>query len=348
MKYSARPSRPRWPRRVLWVVGIAIVVLVSVTVVMRHVYDENLKPASSSSRSVTVSIAPGSSAKSIGTKLKTLGLIRSSWAFEWYVSSKEVRDGLQAGTYSLQPDQTTPQIVEQLTHGLIATNLVTILPAQRLDQLRTAFADAGFSKSEIASALNPANYANNPALVDKPPGASLEGYLYPDSFEKDSETSLPTIVNESLTEMGQHLTPDIRAAFAAQGLSTYQGIILASIVEQEVSNASDRAQAAQVFLSRLRTGITLGSDVTAFYGAIVAGQTPSVSYDSPYNTRLHLGLPPAPISNVSASSLQAVAHPANTNWLFFVSGDDGKTYFSQTEQQHEQQTQQYCHKLCQQ
>src|SRR6266702_3302644 len=98
MKYSARPSRPRWPRRVLWVVGIAIVVLVSVTVVMRHVYDENLKPASSSSRSVTVSIAPGSSAKSIGTKLKTLGLIRSSWAFEWYVSSKEVRDGLQAGT----------------------------------------------------------------------------------------------------------------------------------------------------------------------------------------------------------------------------------------------------------
>ncbi|HKR81571.1 MAG TPA: endolytic transglycosylase MltG [Candidatus Saccharimonadales bacterium] len=348
MKYNARSQSRRWPRRFLVAVAALLVAALLAMVAIRYVYNQNLKPVSSSTKSVSVTIESGTSSKAIAGKLKKLGLIRSTWAFEWYISSKEVRAALQAGTYSLQPDQSTPQIVEQLTHGLIATHLVTILPAQRLDQIRVAFKNAGFSTDQINRALDPTNYAKNATLVDKPAGASLEGYLYPDSFQKDSDTKLSTIVNESLTEMGQHLTPDIRAAFAAQGLSTYQGVILASIVEQEVSNASDRAQAAQVFLTRLRSGISLGSDVTAFYGAVLAGQKPSVNYDSAYNTRLHTGLPPTPISNVSDSSLQAVAHPANTNWLFFVSGDDGKTYFSHTVQEHEQQTQQYCHKLCQQ
>lgn len=346
--YQTRQPRRRWPRRVLWVIAIIVVLLVLATVGVRTMYNQNLKAVSNSSQAVTVTIGEGLSSKAIAAKLKKLGLIRSTWAFQWYISTKEVRDALQAGTYSLRPDQTTPQIVGVLTHGKIATNLITILPAQRLGQIRTAFESAGYTKAEIDEALNPAEYVGNPALVDKPAGASLEGYLYPDSFQKDSGTSLKTIVSESMAEMNKRLTPDIRAAFAAQGLSTYQGIILASIVEQEVSNASDRAQAAQVFLTRLRTGISLGSDVTAFYGALLAGQKPSVTYDSPYNTRLHTGLPPTPISNVSASSLAAVAHPAATNWLFFVSGDDGKTYFSQNLQQHEQQVQLYCHKLCHQ
>jgi UPF0755 protein len=90
----------------------------------------------------------------------------------------------------------------------------------------------------------------------------------------------------------------------------------------------------------------LQSDVTAFYGAILAGQPPSVSYDSSYNTYLHPGLPPGPISNVSQSSLNAVAHPANTTWLYFVAGDNGTVYFSQTAQQHQAQVEEYCKQLC--
>jgi UPF0755 protein len=146
--------------------------------------------------------------------------------------------------------------------------------------------------------------------------------------------------------MQDHLTPDVRGAFAKQGLSTYQGVILASIVEQEVTRTDDRAQAAQVFLKRLSQNMMLGSDVTAFYGAVLAGKTPTVSYDSPYNTRLHTGLPPTPISNVSESSLQAVAHPATTDWLYFVAGDDGVTHFSRTLEEHEALTRQYCTRLC--
>jgi len=78
----------------------------------------------------------------------------------------------------------------------------------------------------------------------------------------------------------------------------------------------------------------------------LAGKTQSVTYDTPYNTYLHKGLPPTPVSNVSEVSLQAVAHPANTDWLYFVSGDDGTTYFSKTLQDHDALVAKYCHKLC--
>jgi UPF0755 protein len=86
--------------------------------------------------------------------------------------------------------------------------------------------------------------------------------------------------------------------------------------------------------------------VTAFYAAGQAGQGQTLGVDSPYNTRLHTGLPPGPIGNFSASALSAVAHPSNTDYLFFVAGDDGKIHFSHTEAEHEQNIKQYCTKAC--
>jgi UPF0755 protein len=117
-------------------------------------------------------------------------------------------------------------------------------------------------------------------------------------------------------------------------------------VIQEVNKPSDQAQAAQVFLYRLKHNSGLGSDVTTRYGAILAGRPPSLTYDSPYNTHIHQGLPPTPISTVSLSSLGAAAHPAGTNWQFFVTGDNGTTYFSTNLQDHQALTAKYCHKLC--
>lgn len=330
---------------------VALIVLAVLAVAIAAVwrfYDLNLKPLSSdeNAQAQTIVIESGTSPKGIALLLQEKGIIRSSWTFERYVQSKNVASDLKAGTYSLSPRQSVPDIVGQLTHGKVTTELVTILPGQRLDQIRQSLLNDGFSAADVDKALDPATYADNPVLVDKPVGNSLEGYLYPDSFQRTSETKPWTIVEQSLAEMQAHLTPDVRAAFAANGLSTYQGIILASIVEQEVSKPSDRAQAAQVFIKRLKTGMPFGSDVTAMYGSQLAGKGASLTYDSPYNTLIHTGFPPTPISNVSESSLQAVAHPANTDWLFFVAGDDGTTYFSKTIEEHEALTAKYCHKLC--
>ncbi|HKU18695.1 MAG TPA: endolytic transglycosylase MltG [Candidatus Saccharimonadales bacterium] len=349
MRYTSRPPRRRWPRRLIACVAVLVIALVGATMVVRHAYFESLKPLSSTNQTTQlVTIEKGSTVDGIATQLKKAGLIRSAWAFKLYVSSKNVRDALEAGTYSLDPGQSVPQIVSQLTHGKVATDLVTILPGQRLDQIRATLLNYGFRQTDVDAALDPASHAGAAALVDKPASGSLEGYLYPDSYQKTSATTPKQIVDEALAEMDAQLTPDIRAAFAQQGLSTYQGIILASIVEQEVNTQSDRQQAAQVFIKRLHLGMALGSDVTAYYGSLVAGKGKTLSYDSPYNTLIHTGLPPTPISNVNASALQAVAHPAATDWLYFVTGDDGVTHFSQTLEEHEAATAQYCHKLCSQ
>jgi UPF0755 protein len=349
MRYTSRPPKRPIVKRLVIITVVLLVMLVAATAVVRHIYFENLKAVSTSTgQAKRITIESGATNDQIAAQLKNNGLIRSTWAFRLYVNSKDVRDDLEAGTYVLETSQSLPEIVSQLTHGKIATDLVTIIPGQRLDQIRSTLTNYGFAKADIDVALEPATYANNPALVDKPSGASLEGYIYPDSYQKTDATKPQQVIEASLKEMDAKLTPELRTAFAKQGLSTYEGVVLASVVEQEVSRASDRAIVAQVFLKRLHSDMQLGSDVTALYGSHLAGKTGSLTYDSPYNTLIHKGLPPTPISNLSNSSLQAVAHPAATDYLYFVAGDDGATHFTHTFEEHEAAISQYCKKLCNQ
>lgn len=313
---------------------------------VRKTYLQYLQPVNSSTESKHVTIAPGSTVKEIAEQLKSAGLIRDTWVFEWYVRNQDLRDKLQAGTYSLRPNMSVPEIVDIIANGKVAIDLVTILPGQRLDQIAAGLQKAGFTKEQVTAGLNPKLYENHPALVDKPEGASLEGYLYPESFQKTATTSVETIVRASLDEMQKRLTPTTRKGITKQGLTVYEGIILASIIDKEVSSAKDKPTVAQVFLKRNRIGMQLGSDVTAFYGAYLAGAEPTVFFDSPYNTRLYAGFPPGPISNVSQSALEAIVNPSNTDYLYFVAGDDGVTYFSHTVEEHERLTREHCKKLC--
>jgi UPF0755 protein len=172
--------------------------------------------------------------------------------------------------------------------------------------------------------------------------------LYPDSFQKQANTPAATIVRESLDEMQSHLTNDVIAGFTAQGLTPYQGVVLASIVLGESGDAEIQPTVAQVFLLRIKQGMMLQSDVTPNYAADIANKPRSLSIESPYNTYLHTGLPPGPISNVTSSALKAVAHPSNTDYLYFVAGDDNKVHFSRTVAEHESLVKQYCSKKCQQ
>lgn len=356
MTYSATPytmHSPRTPKRrrvgyyALVVATILVLLAVAAGFTAKRYYDNNLKAVSSDSTTKTVTIAAGTSLDKIAATLQGNGLIRSQRVFMVYVKLEGAAGYLQSGTYEFSPNQTTQQIVAQLTHGKVATKLVTILPGQRIDQIRASFIQQGFSEDETDKALDPAAHATHPLLKDLPKIPNLEGLLFPDSFQRTETTKLTNIVNQSLNLMQKQLTADIRQGYAAQGLNTYQGIILASLVEQEVANQSERAQAAQVFFKRIKVGMPLGSDVAAFYGSETAGRGRDIAYDTPYNTRLHTGLPPTPVSNVTKSSLEAVAKPADTDWLYFVSGDDGITYFSKTFPEHEALIKQHCIKLCQ-
>lgn len=339
----------KWNKKTKFVavaVTVAVILILAAAVLVRVTYDRALQPVSDSQNIVLVEVPSGSSVEEIADTLKDKGVIRESWAFEWYVRNSPLKEDLKAGTYALRPSQDVPEIVEVLARGVVATDLVTILPGSRIDQVRAALINSGFKPAEVDKALDPAEYAGHPALVDKPADASLEGYLYPESFQKTAQTTPQDVVKASLDEMSKRLTPEWRQAVAGQGLSVHQAIILASIVEQEVGNPADRPVVAQVFLKRFREGMPLQSDVTVIYGAINAGKKPSLQYDSAYNTFTNNGLPVGPISNVSEGSLNAVANPAGTQYVFFVAGDDGKTYFAFTAEEHQANVDKYCKTLC--
>lgn len=313
---------------------------------VQYWYKQQLKPVSQSQTAVTLTVPSGATVKQIAALLETKGLIRSAQAFEWYVRNNDLRDSLQAGQYQILPSQSVSEIANILSQGKVQKNLFTILPSQRLDQIKASLIKAGFNEADVTAALDPAAYKNHPALVSKPTDASLEGYLYPETFQTTSSTTPEEIIRQSLDQMAKVLTPGLIDEFQKQGLGVHKAITLASIVEQEVSNGDDRRMVAQVFLNRLKIGMMLGSDVTYRYAAQMTGKDPSPFIDSPYNTRKYTGLPPGPISNVSSSSLLAVARPAANDYLFFVAGDDGKTYYSKTVAEHEALVKQYCKILC--
>jgi len=344
-----RYSKRRHVRKVAFIVALVFVLAIGGgAFLVRRAYNQNLRAVSASQKNIQFTVEPDSGVSDVAANLKKAGLIRSAWAFEWYFRNNGLNQYLQAGTYSLRPNLTVPEIADTLTTGKIETSLVTIPPGLRIDQVRQMLVDKyGFTVESVDAALNPANYANHPALVDKPKGATLEGYLFPESFQKTAESSPQKIVQSSLDEMQGALTPELRAGIVRQGLTVHQGIILASVLEQEVSDPNDKKIVAQVLLKRLREDRALQSDKIKIVGAILAGQKPSITYDSAYNTYTHKGLPPTPISNVSRGSLDAVASPSSTDYLYFVAGDDGKTYFSRTLAEHEALTAQHCKTLCQ-
>ncbi len=317
-----KARRKRWLKWFIIIAVIGLLLLIGGVIFARNYYNSNLKPVSSQQSLIEVEIEPGQTLPEISKQLKAKKLIRNQQVFEQYVRNNGAAEDIKAGTYELSPSYGVPEIVSVLTQGKIVSKLVTILPGARIDQVEKMLTSAGYSEAVVKDALNPANYVDHPALVDKPADASLEGYLYPESFERTSSTTAKQIVTASLDEMQKRLTPEIRQAFTAQGLTSHRAIILASIVENEVSKPEERQQAAQVFLKRLKTGMMLQSNATD-------------NLSPEYDTYTIAGLPPGPISNVTQSTLEAVAYPAQTDYLYFVSGKDCVTRFGATLEQHE-------------
>jgi UPF0755 protein len=332
VSYSLRGKRHIIPNKLIIIAAVIILLLVTSVIAVRSVYYQNLKPVSTSQKTQLVTIPLGASVKEIAAILQKEGLIRTAWAFEWYIRNHALRDKIQAGTYSIRPNQNVADIVDILTQGKIQTDRFTVFPGERIDEVRADLINSGYSTTDVDKALNPATYRNHPALADMPSDVtSLEGYLYPETIHKTASTSPEAVITLFLDELQKRLTPEVRNQIVAQGLTVHQGIILASIVENEVSNTNpnDRPQVAQVFLKRLKLGMKLESDATASYGEVLEQS------ENLYNTYNNSGLTPTPISSVTLSSLQAVGNPATSNWLYFVTGKDCVTRFSSTLEEHQ-------------
>lgn len=209
-----------------------------------------------------------------------------------------------------------------------------------------------YTEAEIDEAFD-AEY-NYDFLTSRPEGATLEGFLYPETLNFYSNSTVRDILNAFLAEMGKVISENnLIELYANQNLSLYDGVIMASIVQKEAPSP-EQPTVAQIFLSRLEMGMSLGSDVTVSYALdtidperqIYRDNSTALLIESCYNTRLYSGLPCGPISNPGLSALLAVANPTDTSYLYFLTGDDGLMYYGYTESEHIQNIYQHCQQLC--
>lgn len=337
---ESKPKSIRKKRSNLQVVaGILIALLISAVMGLLLWYGVQTSPKTKEPVYHVVTIIPGATRQQIAELLQEKLVIRSSSAFLWHIKITG-KNSLQAGSYRLSSNLTAAEVANILAGGKTSSVDILIAPGLRLAQIKQRLVTAGFEQAEIEQALEAVR--DHPLLKGVPKNSPLEGYLFPDTYKVGPETTAEQLIRLMLDTFEKKITPEIRSGLKNQGLSLSEAIILASIVQKEVSDYPTQQKVAQVFLKRLSEGRVLGSDVTFLYAAAETGQAATPALNSPYNTRKVAGLPPSAIANFNIDALKAVANPAKTTYNYFVAGDNGITYFSDTIEQHEAYTRQYC------
>jgi len=305
-------------------------------------YQLQLQPVNGQEIAVEFTVEPGTGAVTISDNLESKELIRSSTAFQFYLKQRSDSANLRTGTYLLSPSLSASEIADVLVDGKVAQRLVTIAPGLHLGKLKDSLVTQGFKEEDIEKAL-----VRKDLLVDvKPPDASLEGYLFPESYSLPLNASVDDLVERAADEFAKNLSDELKTSLINRNISVADAVILASIIQGETDNANEQKNVAEVFLNRLEVDMPLGADPTFRYAAYVEGLPESPSIDSPYNTRINRGLPPGPISNFKITALEAVANPGDHDYMFFVTGDDGKFHYSKTLEEHEEKVDKYCIELC--
>ena len=324
------------------VLGAVLVVLAGVSVWLGL----NLQPLDpSDDATVKIEIRSGASIEEAAAILGGKQLIRSNIAY--IVFSRLTFSNLAAGTHSVSPSMSIPEIARELSSSGQNSYSLTIIPEINLLDLRELLKKYDFSDEQITAALH--KQYDHPLLASKPADVDLEGYIFPDTYEMHDEDSLEKLFEKAFDNLYNKLTTDgSLALMRSRDLNIHELLTLASIVGREVPTETDQKTVAGVFWNRLDAGIPLGSDPTFRYAYEVGlCEQNSPSCDSIWNTRKYAGLPPGPIANMKYSTIQAVLMPTSSNYYYFVSGDDGTTHFSSTEEEHRLNVQNYCTTLCQ-
>jgi len=280
-------------------------------------------------------------------RLTDAGLIRNGEALHDYLQYSGLDTTLQAGDYQLSPAMNAVQIALTMQDATPAQVDFTILPGWRMEEIAASLATSGLeiSDQEFIS------YARQPIsgyqfAEDNPIGSTMEGFLYPGTYQLSRELSIESFIDTLLSNFNSSLTPELVQGFALQGLDVYQSVTLASIIEREAVVDEEMPLIASVFLNRLKAGIKLDSDPTVQYalGYNEARNTwwtnplslQDLEIDSPYNTYLYPGLPPGPIANPGITALQAVALPEESPYYYFRAACDGsgRHVFAQTFEEH--------------
>jgi UPF0755 protein len=291
-----------------------------------------------------VDVPAGAGTRAIGDRLVNAGVVRDGLTFRVALWLTGDARRLKAGEYRFDRAMSPVDVIGKLARGEVYVIAVTFPEGLTIAEMSKIFEARGFGARSafMRAAADPSAIRSiDPAATD------LEGYLFPDTYLLPRRTDAPHLVRAMVERFEKALTPGLADAAQARGLSVRQLVTLASIVEKETARPDERPLVAAVYANRLRIGMLLQCDPTVIYALTRAGtydgniRRDDLAVDSPYNTYRVAGLPPGPIAAPGRDSLEAVAHPADSEFLYFVSRNDGSHEFARTLEEHNRNVQKY-------
>jgi len=297
-----------------------------------------------SSPEVVVTIPAGANAVDVAERLAQAGVVRSAGWFRWIVRLTGSGAQLQAGEYRFSEPMSLLAVREMLVAGDVLLQRITIPEGLRLAEIVALLAGVGELRSpELAAA------AADPSTVrDLDPDATdLEGYLFPDTYQFAAGIPEVEVLDRMVRRFREVVGPEEQARAAELGLTIREVVTLASLVEKETAAPPERPLVSSVFHNRLARGMLLQCDPTVIFGLAREDRFTGrlsrrdLKYDSPYNTYLHPGLPPGPIASPGGEAIRAALYPSDSEFLYFVSMNDGTHHFSRSLREHERAVNQY-------
>jgi UPF0755 protein len=295
-------------------------------------YINGVVPVSKDQTPILVAIPAGSGVRQIGGILQKKGLIKSNILFS--LLSRGWDRQLKAGEYNLSADMGTYRILDVLRSGKTALVQITVPEGLTFKQIGALLENNGLADArEFVALCRDGKWSEKLGIGEK----NLEGYLFPETYRFEKNTSEEKIINTMVAEFFQRFDSIRRQRARDIGMSVHQVVTLASLIEKETAVESERTLISAVFHNRLKKRIRLECDPTVIYalenfnGNI---KKKDLSVDSPYNTYRYYGLPPGPIANPGEDSILAALHPAEEQVYYFVSKNNGTHHFSKTFSEH--------------
>lgn len=351
-----------------WLMGCVVVLLLAVAVGFGALYlaADQIKaagtgliltvfdsPVSADSTEVVFTVQKGENASQIASRLESQGLISNAEAFRLLARLRGLDQSLEAGDYRLRKTMRMGDILATLQKAGAQQSRLTVLEGWRALEVADEIDYRKLASAEDFMALVTSNLWPHSFLADRPAGATLEGYLFPDTYTLDKETTARVLVGRMLDNFAARVLPAWSSRQPSLNLTLHEALTLASIVEREAQVPSERPIIASVYLNRLREGMLLQADPTTQYALVKGNQRPpggywkrelsreDLAFDSPYNTYKYPGLPPGPICNPGLASIQAVLQSAQTDYFYFVAKGDGSHVFAKTLAEHNENVQLY-------
>jgi len=346
------PERTKGGRRsrILLALVIAVVVLaVGAGGTALYARAQLEAPAAAHGTAVTIDVPEGETLDGLVDDLQSHDLVRSAFWFRWYARVRGLGSRLRAGRYRLDTGMGASAVVARLEMPPDARTVKLVIPegltAVQIGE-RVQSDGLGIAATAYLGEERTGHFSDG-FLDGRPAGAPLEGMLFPDTYQVPIGATSHDVVAQQLQAFMAKALPVL--AGPPKGFTAYQVLVVASIVEREARLAADRPMVAGVLYNRLARGMDLQVDASVIYGLGVTDRAPTadeLKHDTPYNTYLHPGLPPTPISNPGLASLEAAAHPAASAYLFYVSDGCGHNHYSSTAAEHDALVQQYLNSPC--